>query len=141
MTKAAYIGVDGKARKIKKGYVGVNGIARKIKKAYVGVGGVARPCWGGGKLSYYGTIAALSVARGYFAATTVGDYAIFGGGAAGGAYQSAVDAYNSALTRSTPTALSQARSGLAATTVGDYALFGGGYDSGYSSAVDAYTLV
>ena len=81
MTKAAYIGVDGKARKIKKGYVGVNGIARKIKKAYVGVGGVARPCWGGGGgLSYYGTITPLSKARGYLAATTVGDYAIFGGG-------------------------------------------------------------
>lgn len=140
MTKAAYIGVDGKARKIKKGYVGVNGISRKIKKAYVGVGGVARPCWGGVELSYYGTITPLSQAREELAATTVGDYALFGGG-----YDlslvSAVDAYTSALTRSTPTGLSLARSNLAATTVGDYALFGGGYTGDYSSAVDAYTLV
>ena len=80
MTKAAYIGVDGKARKIKKGYVGVNGISRKIKKAYVGVGGVARPCWGGVELSYYGTITPLSKARSALAATTVGGYALFGGG-------------------------------------------------------------
>ena len=134
MTKAAYIGVDGKARKIKKGYVGVNGIARKIKKAYVGVGGVARPCWGGGEMSYYGTITPLSQARANLAATTVGDYALFGGGSS----SSVVDAYNSALARSTPTGLSQARANLAATTVGRYALFGGGASS---DVVDAYTLV
>ena len=140
MTKAAYIGVDGKARKIKNGYVGVNGRARKIKKAYVGVGGVARPCWGGGELSYYGTITPLSQARASLAATTVGGYALFGGGSDSGR-TSVVDAYNSALTRSTPTGLSQAREYLAATTVGDYALFGGGYNLGFTSVVDAYTLV
>ena len=40
-----YIGVDGKARKIKGGYIGVDGKARKIKKGYIGVDGVARLCW------------------------------------------------------------------------------------------------
>lgn len=41
-----YIGVDGKARKIKGGYVGVDGKARKIKKGYIGdVNGVARLCY------------------------------------------------------------------------------------------------
>ena len=40
-----YIGVDGKARKIKGGYIGVDGKARKIKKGYIGVNGVARLCW------------------------------------------------------------------------------------------------
>lgn len=82
------------ARKVKKGYVGVDSKARKIKKAYIGVGGVARPCWSGGELSYYGTITPLSVARYYLAATTVGDYALFGGGI-GNNYSafSTVDAY------------------------------------------------
>ena len=40
-----YIGVDGKARKIKGGYIGIDGKARKIKKGYIGVDGVARLCW------------------------------------------------------------------------------------------------
>lgn len=80
------------------------------------------------------TPTALSQARRSFAATTVGDYALFGGGYDGSSYSNVVDAYDSNLTRSTPTALSQASSGLAATTVGNYALFGGGS----SSVVDAY---
>ena len=43
MAKGAYIGVNGVARKIKKGYIGVDGIARKIKKAYIGdENGIAR---------------------------------------------------------------------------------------------------
>ena len=42
MSKAAYMGVGGTARKVKKMYIGVNGVARKVKKAYIGVGGVAR---------------------------------------------------------------------------------------------------
>lgn len=40
-----YIGVDGKARKIKGGYIGIDGKARKIKKGYIGVNGVARLCF------------------------------------------------------------------------------------------------
>lgn len=42
MAKGGYLGVGGKARKIKKGYIGIGGTARKIKKGYIGVGGVAR---------------------------------------------------------------------------------------------------
>lgn len=37
-----YIGVSGKARKVKKMYIGVNGKARKVKKAYIGVNDVAK---------------------------------------------------------------------------------------------------
>ena len=87
------------------------------------------------------TPTALSVGRSTLAATTVGNYALFGGGY-GGAYQSVVDAYNTSLTRATPTALSVERSYLAATTVGDYALFGGGRagDGTLSPAVDFYYL-
>ena len=43
-----YIGVDGKARKVKGGYIGIDGVARKIKKGYIGdENGVARLCWSG----------------------------------------------------------------------------------------------
>lgn len=44
--KGFYIGVDGKARKVKKVYIGVDGVARKVKKAYIGdENGKARLCW------------------------------------------------------------------------------------------------
>ena len=142
MTKKAYIGVNGIARKIKKGYVGINNLSRKIKKAYIGVGGIARPFWSGGKLTYYGTITPLSQARGYLAATSIEGYAIFGGGEGSShVLSSAVDAYDSNLTRSTPIDLSQARSYLSATSIEGYALFGGGDRSrSMSSIVDAYTI-
>ena len=93
MAKGAYVGVDGVARKIKKGYVGVDSKARKIKKAYVGIGGVARPCWGGG-LEHYGSITPLSQGRYQLAATSVGRYALFGGGwSPSSSHSSTVDAY------------------------------------------------
>ena len=123
----------------KKGYVGVGGVARKLKKGYIGVGGVARPCWSGGELSYYGTAATLTNSIAYHAGTSVGNYALFGGGYyhPSAATYSTVNAYSNALTRSTPTALSTARCHLAAASVGNYALFGGGRPD--SSAVDAYS--
>lgn len=37
-----YVGVSGKARKVKSLYIGVNDKARKVKKAYIGVNGVAK---------------------------------------------------------------------------------------------------
>ncbi len=146
MTKACYVGVAGKARKVKKIYTGVDNKARKVKKAYVGVGGKARPFFSAEqKLSYYGTVTSLSVSRAYFPATTVGGYGLFGGGYAD-SYLSTVDAYSASLVHSTPTSLSEARYDLAATTVGDYGLFGGGhatdqtdYDYLYSTIVDAYS--
>jgi len=88
-------------------------------------------------LKNIGTATALSVARGSLAATTLGNYALFGGGLATG-YSAVVDAYDTSLTRSTPTALSFAREYLSATTVGNYALFGGGEAGSYSAVVDAY---
>ena len=48
MAKGAYIGVAGKARKVKKMYIGVNNVARKVKKGYIGINGVARQCFLGG---------------------------------------------------------------------------------------------
>lgn len=82
----------------------------------------------------------LSQGRARLSATTVKNYALFGGGHANSGYSSVVDAYDTSLTRTTPTALSQARGGITATTVGNYALFGGGYETDvYYSNVDAYS--
>ena len=141
MAKGAYVGVDGVAHKVKKIYTGVDNVAKQVKKGYVGVGGVARPFFSAeARLEYYGVITPLSVARYILAATTVGNYALFGGGERSDSISECVDAYDGNLTRSTPTVLSVARYYLAATTVGNYALFGGGYgsDSTYKAAVDAY---
>ena len=84
------------------------------------------------------TPTSLSYGREYLAATTVGNYALFGGGAVSYVL-SIVDAYDTSLTRTTPTGLSQSRYKLAATSVGNYALFGGGGSAQYTRlVVDAY---
>ena len=88
----------------------------------------------------------LSQARNRFAATTVGNYALFGGGSPemSNFGYSTVDAYTDGLVKVTVSDLSQARCCLAVTTVGDYVLFGGGVCEGtsgdevYFSTVDAY---
>ena len=143
MPKGVYVGVNNLARKVTKIYCGVNNVARKVKKGYVGVGGVARIFFSGEKeLEYYGTITPLSEARWNLSATTVGNYALFGGGYGDMGYQNTVDSYDSNLTKGTSSPLSKARWNLSATTVGNYALFGGGYgDMGSQNTVDAYTLV
>ena len=88
----------------------------------------------GGVLSYYGTADNLKSAVNSLAATSVGDYALFGGGSDN---NSSVTAYSSLLTKVIPTSLRLGTSNLAATSVGDYALFGGG--SGVNGAyVTAY---
>lgn len=79
----------------------------------------------------------LSKARERLAATTVGEYAIFGGGNSDNGYDSTVDAYNASLVKSTPTNLSIARDLLSAATAGGFALFAGGSGSPHD-AVDAY---
>ena len=132
------------AHEVKKIYVGIDGVARTIRRAYIGVGGVARPCWTNGDVAYYGTATALSSARSGLAATTVGNYALFGGGVTNPSYYgdatSVVDAYNGSLVRSKPAALYEAQNGLTATTVGNYALFAGGRTASYppSNRVTAY---
>ena len=94
------------------------------------------------------TPTALSKSRYKLAATSVAPaggsspqsgYALFGGGGSVQYTRLVVDAYDTNLTRTTPTKLSLERRSLAATTVGDYALFGGGEKDGIaSSVVDAY---
>ena len=80
------------------------------------------------------TATSLNEARGYLAAASVGNYALFGGGK-DSSNSSTVDAYDTSLTRTIPTPLSVARYYLEATTVGNYALFGGGANQ---TTVDAY---
>lgn len=137
MAKGAYIGVGGKARKVKKKYIGVDGVARKIKKAYIGIGGVARPCFGGGELVYWGKATNLSTdLTGLAAASTkneYSEYAFFGGGYKDSSTDSAlVEAYDTSLTRHSAENLSTAREALAAAAVGYHAIFAGGCNPSYS---------
>ena len=85
------------------------------------------------------SVANLSQARGYLAATNVGNYALFGGGI-WSAGLNLVEPYDSSLTKlsTNPQALIECRYGLSAASVGSYALFGGGISSSYSNVVDAY---
>ena len=128
-----------------------NGVKRRIKRVYIGVNGNAK------KIAdtiltvdrHYKTATPLSQARYYLAATSIGDYALFGGGVYdvyNGIttvyyFYSVVDAYDTSLVRTTPVPLSKARQALSATSIGNYALFGGGYDSySPSDVVDAYSV-
>lgn len=117
------------------------GIARKVKKGYVGVGGIARLFYSAEKeLSYYGTAANLSVARSSLAATSVGNYAIFGGGEYPDGATNAVNCYSTQLTVNNTVTVNFTKCDLAATTVGNYALFAGGTNrttSGVRNEVNA----
>lgn len=72
------------------------------------------------------------------AATGVGKYGLFGGGYYmwfGDKYQSTVDAYDDALTRTTAASLSSAKDNVSAASTKSYAFFAGGRGT---TAVDAY---
>ena len=127
MSKGAYVGVSGKARKVKKIYVGVNGVARKVKKGYIGVNGIAHKFFGG-ELGYYNTINLINYAP-YPSAATTGNYAIFYIGYTG-SYSGKVDACDKSLTVSNIQSMLNERIDTAATTVGDYAVFAGGSANG-----------
>jgi hypothetical protein len=108
---AINIGVGSIAHKSTKAYIGINGIARKVSKAYIGVNNIAQLFFlkEAESILTHSTPTALSVARYNLGATSIGNYALFGGGNASPSYYATVDAYNSSLTHSTPTALSVAR--------------------------------
>ncbi len=77
------------------------------------------------------TPASLSMDMRQLAATTIGNYALFGGGYFVGGESDAVTAYNTSLTRTIPSVLSLARYSAGATSVGNYALFGGDMGMGW----------
>lgn len=129
MARKAMLTVGGTYHKVKKQYLTVGGLYRKVKKGFVTIGGTYRPYFTGGELAYYGTIAGSSLNYEGAAATSVGNYALFGGGGSEGT--SLVTACSKSLTISNPTNYLQGNSmDLAATSVGNYALFGGGYYNG-----------
>lgn len=88
------------------------------------------------------TPVALSNEKNFFAATTVGNFALFGGGyySQGNNFDN-VEGFDQNLVLHQFEDLSEARGTLAATTVGNYALFGGGHTSTYSATVDCYEYV
>jgi hypothetical protein len=147
MAKKTLLTIDGAYRKVKKGFVTIDGTYRNTPKVFITIGGVYRPCWGGGKLNYYGRASILNNNVAHLSATTVGNYAIFSGG-----YNYATDgdvatmqAYNASLVKSAVSSEFDL-SDSAATTVGDYAIFGGGWyrsiawDSSDSLISSSYTL-
>ena len=144
MAKAVYVGVDSKARKMKKAYVGIGGTARKVKKMYIGVGGKARLCYSA-ELERYGMAAALSTARYDVRTATVGNYALFAGGLKPGLFSvKTVDAYNTSLTKSTPAEMKYERGYHASAAIGEYALFACGeqranWGSMFLSSIEVYS--
>ena len=145
MAKGLYVGNDNDlSRKGKKAYFSPEGTSKKVKKIYLGDDNdLSQLIFASGELSYYGTATELSYSHWDGAATTVGDYALFGGGR-DNENGNVVEGYTKSLTKITAPALSNTIILLAATTVGDYALFGGGTDSlysdGASKSVDAYDI-
>ena len=143
MAKAVYVGVGSKARKMKKAYVGIGGKARKVKKMYIGdSSGKARLCYSA-ELKKVGTATALGRPCQVLAAASVGDYALFAGRDEGFITYSpsAIDAYDTSLTKSSPTGWSAERKDCGAASIGDHALFAGGGDEHgdkVQSSVDAY---
>lgn len=74
MGKAMYLGVSGKARKVKKAYIGVDGKARKIKKMYIGdANGKARLFWSGSDVNPYLLISFTNASGGWRSASATAD--------------------------------------------------------------------
>ncbi len=143
MAKSLYIGVDGKARKVKAMWIGVNGVARKVKAGFIGVANVARQFFSSEKNVVHNRITNnLTYGRVRLAAASTGNYALFAGGQ-GTSYSSGtigkygfydqVDAYNTSLSRSSATVLSVPRYYLASASNNGQAFFASGvkaYGSG-----------
>lgn len=97
MAKGIYIGVDGKARKVKRIYVGVNGKARDVRKVYVGnAAGKAEPVWSYMPIVRKGNGPSLRAGTCEAGATPVGNYAIIAGGRT-----NYVDSFSDTLVRQT----------------------------------------
>lgn len=115
------------------------GIARKIKKAYIGIGNVARPCFGMGKLAYYGAITKMAKGESSMAHANVGKYVLFGYGSKATMTSGYINAYDRSLTYSNPASTGTRRQ-VGAASIGKHALFAGGWEPGpdYHNMVHAY---
>lgn len=141
MAKGIYVGIDSKARKVKKAYVGVDNKARKVKKGYIGVAGIARPFFSSEKeLVYYGAIPDLDTGRIYLAGASNPNYAVFAGGYTSNSstVTGATDAYNKNLVKATIDTLSNARTYLGGASNPNYAVFAGGFVTSRIGVADAY---
>ena len=95
--------------------------------------------------SHFNNSVISGINRTNLAGTNIGNYALFAAGVtSNGSRISDVEAFNTSLTKTTPTSLNVARSRSVATNVGNYALFAGGcwgYSNSYlysSNEVEAY---
>ncbi len=137
MAKKSYIGIGGKARKIKKWYFGVDSKARKVKKGYIGVGGVARPFMSS-ELTYYG-LATNSLSTGaQCRCASVGNYALVKEGSTS---STLVETYNTSLVKSSATSMTLAASSQFGVSTGSNAVFIGGsyYPSGSTTTSNMTT--
>ena len=123
---------------------GTTAVARKIKKAYIGVGGVARPCWSGGELAYYGVVSGSRYGAYDAKGTSVGNYALFGGGRVGTGWDGLIKnviCVSGSLTDTAVSSLDKVVINHAAGSIGNYALFMGGCigSASYQKTVTAYS--
>jgi len=85
------------------------------------------------------TTSSLSHGRGYIAATSVGNKAMFAGGSQASLQGSnVVDIYDDTTGLWTTGLLSEGRQAMAATSVGNKAIFAGGNSQGFKSTVDIF---
>ena len=89
-------------------------------------------------LSYTGTAEALSQKRAYLTGVSIGNYALFAGGANGSLTCDTAEAYDPEMTHLVATRLSLGRSFLTSVSNGHYALVAGG-NSKASSTADSVT--
>lgn len=135
MAKGFYIGSANLARTGKKLYLGNgNNLACKAKKMYIGdANSVARLAWSGEQTIKYLKAMAYPQARNWASngGTTVGDYAIFGGGSYSSTSRKTVTAYNSSLTAVSASDLTNSHTSTKTVSTPNkgYALFGGDSES------------
>jgi hypothetical protein len=112
-------------------YIGVNGIARRVRKGYIGVNGIARLFYATPGLYRAGSVVALSPVRDGSTAGSIGNYAVFSGGNSakteGTYWESKVtEYYNTSLTKATATSLSYQVGNHAAAANSSYLFITGG---------------
>ena len=143
MAVKPYIGIDNKARQVKKCYVGISDKARTVKKAYMGIDGKARCIFNGSKdtLSYYGTATATYNGCMRAVTATIGNHALVSAGDVSTGAITALTVYDDMLTRSiiNKNDAIHMRSGASNSAA---AVFAGGWSKSYSyypTSVDAYS--
>lgn len=138
MSKGVYLGVEGYAHKVKSMYIGVDGVARKIKKAYLGVEGYARLFYSSEEIRKSDvSVSSVRNSHTYGASASADSHAVFAGGAA----SNYVDAYDSSLTKTSPTNLSNKVNGVCGCGFKGYSVFAGGSNTmgSYFNTVDSYS--